>query len=49
LDQIEGATGAYHALPDSRKKQFIYWLQTAKRSATKRRRIEKIVEEVLGG
>jgi uncharacterized protein YdeI (YjbR/CyaY-like superfamily) len=48
LDQIEGATVAYHALPDSRKKRFIYWLQTAKRPATKRRRIEKIVEEVLG-
>jgi uncharacterized protein YdeI (YjbR/CyaY-like superfamily) len=47
LDQIEGATVAYHALPDSRKKQFIYWLQTAKRPATKRRRIEKIVEEIL--
>jgi uncharacterized protein YdeI (YjbR/CyaY-like superfamily) len=48
LNQIEGATAAYHALPDSRKKQFIYWLQTAKRPATKRRRIEKIVEEILG-
>jgi uncharacterized protein YdeI (YjbR/CyaY-like superfamily) len=48
LDQIEGAIAAYHALPASRKKQFIYWLQTAKRPATKQRRIEKIVEEVLG-
>jgi uncharacterized protein YdeI (YjbR/CyaY-like superfamily) len=49
LEQIEGATAAYHALPASRKKQFIYWLQTAKRPATKRRRIQKIVEEILGG
>jgi uncharacterized protein YdeI (YjbR/CyaY-like superfamily) len=48
LAQIEGAIAAYHALPDSRKKQFIYWLQTAKRSATRQRRIERIVEEVLG-
>jgi uncharacterized protein YdeI (YjbR/CyaY-like superfamily) len=48
LDRIEGATAAYHALPDSRKKQFIYWLQTAKRTVTKRRRIDQIVEEVLG-
>jgi uncharacterized protein YdeI (YjbR/CyaY-like superfamily) len=35
-------------VPDSRKKQFIYWLQSAKRPETKRRRIEKIVEELLG-
>jgi uncharacterized protein YdeI (YjbR/CyaY-like superfamily) len=48
LSLTQGAVAAYHALPDSRKKQFIYWLQTAKRPATKRRRIEKIVQEVLG-
>jgi uncharacterized protein YdeI (YjbR/CyaY-like superfamily) len=47
LERIEGAVAAYHALPDSRKKQFIYWLQTAKRPATKRRRIAKIVAEVV--
>jgi uncharacterized protein YdeI (YjbR/CyaY-like superfamily) len=48
LRERAGGVTAYHALPDSRKKQFIYWLQTAKRAATKQRRIEKIVEEVLG-
>jgi uncharacterized protein YdeI (YjbR/CyaY-like superfamily) len=48
LRQVEGAVAAYRALPASRKKQFIYWLQTAKRPATKQRRIEKIVEEVVG-
>lgn len=48
LRQREGALAAYEALPNSRKKQFIYWLQTAKRPATKQRRIEKIVEEVVG-
>jgi uncharacterized protein YdeI (YjbR/CyaY-like superfamily) len=48
LEQIEGGVAAYHAVPDSRKKQFIYWLQSAKRPETKRRRIEKIVEELLG-
>jgi uncharacterized protein YdeI (YjbR/CyaY-like superfamily) len=48
LRQREGGVAAYHAQPHSRKKQFIYWLQTAKRPATKRRRIEKIMDEVLG-
>ena len=48
LRRRKGAIAAYRALPASRKKQYIYWLQTAKRPATQRRRIEKIVEEVLG-
>jgi uncharacterized protein YdeI (YjbR/CyaY-like superfamily) len=48
LQKIDGAISAYQSLPDSRKKQFIYWLQTAKREATKQRRIQKIVQEVLG-
>ena len=48
LGQREGGVAAYRALPASRKKQYIHWLLTAKRSETKRRRIEKIVEEVLG-
>jgi uncharacterized protein YdeI (YjbR/CyaY-like superfamily) len=48
LRQVEGALAAYRALPASRKKQFIYWRQSAKRPATKRRRVEKIVQEVVG-
>lgn len=48
LCKINGAIAAYRSLPDSRKKQFIYWLQTAKREETKQRRIQNIVEEVLG-
>ncbi|MGD2147155.1 MAG: YdeI/OmpD-associated family protein [Anaerolineae bacterium] len=48
LKRIDGGVEAYHAVPDSRKKQFIYWLQTAKREDTKQRRIEKIVAEVTG-
>ena len=47
LQQHDGALTAYIALPDSRKKQYIYWLQSAKRDATKQKRIQKIVEEVL--
>ena len=47
LRKREGALSAYMALPASRKKQYIYWLQSAKRGETKQRRIQKIVEEVL--
>ena len=48
LRQRKGAIGAYRALTASQKKQYIYWVQSAKRPATKQRRIEKIVEEVMG-
>jgi uncharacterized protein YdeI (YjbR/CyaY-like superfamily) len=48
LRRRKGAIAAYRALPASRKKQYIYWLQSAKRPGTLRRRIEKIVEEVVG-
>jgi uncharacterized protein YdeI (YjbR/CyaY-like superfamily) len=47
LRRRKGAIAAYRALPASRKKQYIYWLQSAKRPATRRRRIEKIVEEAV--
>jgi uncharacterized protein YdeI (YjbR/CyaY-like superfamily) len=43
----EGALAAYQALPDSYKKRYIYWLQSAKRENTKQRRIQQIVKEVL--
>lgn len=48
LQDHPGAVDAYHALPASRKKQLIYWLQTAKREQTRQRRIQAIVDEVLG-
>jgi uncharacterized protein YdeI (YjbR/CyaY-like superfamily) len=44
----KGALAAYRALPASRKKQYIYWLQTAKRPATRQRRVERIVKDVAG-
>lgn len=47
LRKEEGGLAAYEALPDSRKKQYIYWLESAKREDTKQRRIQKIVEELL--
>lgn len=48
LRQTPGALDGYLALPPSRRKQIIYLLQSAKTEATKQRRIERIVEEVLG-
>jgi uncharacterized protein YdeI (YjbR/CyaY-like superfamily) len=48
LRRVDGAITAYQSLPNSRKKQYIYWIQTAKREETKQRRIQKIVEEILG-
>lgn len=47
LRKRKGAIAAYRALPASRKKQYMYWLQSAKRPATRQSRIEKIVEEVV--
>ena len=43
-----GALAAYRALTTSRKKQLIYWLQTAKRPETQARRIKAILTEVTG-
>ena len=43
-----GALDAYHALTISRKKQFIYWILSAKRPATVQRRIEVILDELCG-
>jgi uncharacterized protein YdeI (YjbR/CyaY-like superfamily) len=47
LHKVDGAITAYRALPASRKKQYIYWLQSAKRKETKQSRIQKIIEEIL--
>ena len=47
LRKVDGALSAYQSQPDYRKKQYIYWLQTAKREETKKRRIEQIVKEIL--
>jgi uncharacterized protein YdeI (YjbR/CyaY-like superfamily) len=49
LRRKKGALAAYRNLPDSKKKQYLYWLQSAKREQTKLKRIEEIVRQVLGG
>ena len=48
LEKVPGALRAYRAARVSQKKQWIYWLQTAKRAETKERRIHKIVETLMG-
>ena len=48
LRRRKGATAAYRALADSRKKQLLHWLFTAKRAETRQKRIAAIVSEVLG-
>ena len=47
LKEKEGALAAYRALKTSRKKQLLYWLNSAKREETKDSRIQEIVNEVL--
>jgi len=48
LRRRRGALAAYGALTDSRKKQLLHGLFTAKRTETRQRRIEAIVSEVVG-
>jgi hypothetical protein len=48
LRQLPGARDAQRALPDSRKKQLIDWLQSAKTEKTLQSRIHKIMEEANG-
>jgi uncharacterized protein YdeI (YjbR/CyaY-like superfamily) len=42
-----GALDAYRALPDSLKKRYLYWLQSAKRKDTKQNRVQKIVKILI--
>lgn len=46
LRREKGALAGYRRLTNSRKKQLLHWLLTAKREETIRRRIEAIVQEV---
>lgn len=47
LRKQEGGLAAYRNLPASRKKQLIYWLETAKHPETRQRRIRTIIEETI--
>lgn len=47
LREIKGAVGAYGKLPISKRKQYTYWLQMAKREGTRQKRIAEIVRLTL--
>jgi uncharacterized protein YdeI (YjbR/CyaY-like superfamily) len=47
LRRRKGAIAAYRNLPESQKKQYMYWIQSAKREQTKGKRIEEIIKKVL--
>jgi uncharacterized protein YdeI (YjbR/CyaY-like superfamily) len=47
LRRMKGATEAYLNLPSSKRKQYIYWLQNAKREETRQKRIAEIVRLAL--
>ena len=48
LRKRKGALAGYRALTSSRKKQLVHWLLTAKNEATRKRRLEAILEEAAG-
>ena len=48
LRRRKGALAGYRAMTDSRKKQFVHWLLTARNEATRKRRLEAIVKEATG-
>lgn len=48
LRRRKGALAGYRRLPDSRKKQLLHWLLTAKSQATRQRRLEEIFREAAG-
>ncbi len=48
LRRRKGALAGYRRLTDSRKKQLVHWLLTAKSQATRQRRLEAILREAAG-
>lgn len=46
LRRRKGALAGYRSLTNSRKKQLLHWFMTAKSQATRKRRIEAIIQEV---
>lgn len=49
LDNIEGAMAFYEGLSNSFKKQFLYWVNSAKRPATRDKRIQEIAKNAEKG
>lgn len=48
LSENKGAKARWEALPPSRRKQYIWWIEDAKREETRGRRVEKAIEMLIG-
>jgi uncharacterized protein YdeI (YjbR/CyaY-like superfamily) len=48
LRRHQGRLAAFRALPKSRRAQFLWWIDSAKRTETRRRRIRAVVDRVGG-
>jgi uncharacterized protein YdeI (YjbR/CyaY-like superfamily) len=49
LDAAPEARATYYALIDSAKKQYLWWIHSAKRPATRMNRIEETVRRLASG
>ena len=47
LESHPDAKLKFEKLPPSRKKQFLWWIKSAKRSATRTQRIDKVIQILL--
>ncbi len=47
LDGVAGATAAYLAMADSTKKQYLWWIHSARRPSTRADRIEETVRRLV--
>ena len=46
LDAAPGAVAAYESLGDSAKKQYLWWIYSAKRTTTRTNRIEETIRRL---
>jgi uncharacterized protein YdeI (YjbR/CyaY-like superfamily) len=49
FDAAPGAEAAYLALTDSSKRQYLWWIHSAKRPATRTKRIEETIRRISAG
>ena len=46
LDVVPGTRGAFDALPDSTRRQHLWWIHSAKRAVTRSNRIEELMRHL---
>jgi uncharacterized protein YdeI (YjbR/CyaY-like superfamily) len=49
LRKVRGATAAFRELAPSHQREYVAWIETAKRPDTRQRRINKLVEMIMQG